>query len=1292
MNVIDHESAVGTRTRTTQATSPPLATRASKSPSLVRHVCMLALVGLVASIVAMVGSVSDAEAQLIDPATQVNAPTTGPAQFFPAPNPNPYCDSSFVFPAWPGNEVVPTAPLPPVQEASAGGVTATMTFTADGDPADVYPGSYGGVDQTKGFEFAGGDAATVALSEPLFYSQWVFTDVDKANEGFILQPSWVTAGPNAAAIIVGEANTHITFDPANTENLHEFNHPPSEQWQGYELGGRVQVDYFGAINALNISRPADGDGQSGFALGGGCVAAGVSKRLAAAPVWNGTSFEVTYEIKVRNNLPSTATLRSILDFAEAAATTSAEYGSVEGIALTALTLSDDLADPRFSQIDVVSLTNPTGGLTMNTIGYDGITDTNMINGGANVPADTEETVLLVVDYTPDRDSVVWTECVAPLELLNTAEFIGSAGGVDVSDMSDDGINPNPADNNGIGGVDDPTLALFDCPAELEIVKTVVAAGEDCPTTFIEGIIGDGPVLAVEEGDTVHYCIAIRNVGLGAAVNVTVSDPLLGFVQNIALLPAGDEVVFAAQPYVVPVGAPNPLVNTATAIADNAPEVTDPAVVSPDPLVASISLEKTVLVGADADCSGAVEGDDELVSGDPGTAVTYCFVVTNTGTVHLMVAEVADSTLGVMIPIPAANQLLAPGTTVIVSYAATITDNLVNTASVTGDPVTETGDPIPELPDVTDDNDAEVTLDLVPGIRLEKTVVTGVNADCSEAVEGVDELVSGAVGTAVTYCFTVTNTGNTHLLVTEVVDATLGVNIAIAAADQLLAPGVSVTVSHNATITGDLVNTASVTGDPVDENGDPIPDTPDVTDDNDAEVDEPPAPGVALSKTVLAGADADCSTAVEGVDELVSAVAGTAVTYCFTVTNTGNTHLLVVEVVDSTLGVTIPIAVADQQLAPAESLTVSHNDTLSTSLVNTATVTGDPVDESGDPIPEVPDVTDDDDAEVKDPLGPAIELSKTVLAGTNADCSAAVEGDDEFVSGPGGTAVTYCFTVTNTGGTYLSVSEVSDDTLGISVAIAAADQLMAPGDSVTVSHNGVIDGDLVNTASVTGTPTDETGNPLPDAPDVIDDDDAEVDEPSADLSVVKTVSDRTPARGQQVTYTITVSNAGPDSAADVRIVDTLPNHLSVVSLPSNSLWDCSASAGRIIDCARSGDLAANSSDTLTYVARVETTALVGVGLVNVVNVTSSTPDPDLTDNQDTETVIPPSPAAVPVPVTYAGPTIAPPADEVLSKVTTPLAVTGSGALEYVTVASLLVLSGGAFVLGARRRRDDDTDAI
>ena len=79
------------------------------------------------------------------------------------------------------------------------------------------------------------------------------------------------------------------------------------------------------------------------------------------------------------------------------------------------------------------------------------------------------------------------------------------------------------------------------------------------------IIKNGPSSA-HEGDMITYTFTIANFGPNAATNVVVNDPLLGgTIWGPAGLLVGEDVTFSVT-YIVPIGAPDPLSNTATVVS------------------------------------------------------------------------------------------------------------------------------------------------------------------------------------------------------------------------------------------------------------------------------------------------------------------------------------------------------------------------------------------------------------------------------------------------------------------------------------------------------------------------------------------------------------------------------------------------------------------------------------------------------------------------------------------------------------------------------------------------------
>ena len=128
--------------------------------------------------------------------------------------------------------------------------------------------------------------------------------------------------------------------------------------------------------------------------------------------------------------------------------------------------------------------------------------------------------------------------------------------------------------------------------------------------------------------------------------------------------------------------------------------------------------------------------------------------------------------------------------------------------------------------------------------------------------------------------------------------------------------------------------------------------------------------------------------------------------------------------------------------------------------------------------------------------------------------------------------------------------------------------------------------------------------------------APADGPMADLSVMKN-DDPDPATiGVPFTYTLTVTNNGPDTATNVIVTDTLPPG---VSLGSATLTQGTCTGTREVTC-QLGTLEAESVATVTL-SVISTTA---GGLANEVQVTSSAMDPKISNNtniEDTQATVP-----------------------------------------------------------------------
>ena len=122
----------------------------------------------------------------------------------------------------------------------------------------------------------------------------------------------------------------------------------------------------------------------------------------------------------------------------------------------------------------------------------------------------------------------------------------------------------------------------------------------------------------------------------------------------------------------------------------------------------------------------------------------------------------------------------------------------------------------------------------------------------------------------------------------------------------------------------------------------------------------------------------------------------------------------------------------------------------------------------------------------------------------------------------------------------------------------------------------------------------------------------------DLSLTKSVNDSSPNVGDNVVFTITLANAGPDTATTVRVEDVLPTGLSYVSSSATQ-----GSYSSITDLWTVGTVGNGGSETLTLTATV-TAAGTYTNTAQVENAdqqdVDSTPDNNIASEDDQDNAV------------------------------------------------------------------------
>ena len=875
-----------------------------------------------------------------------------------------------------------------------------------------------------------------------------------------------------------------------------------------------------------------------------------------------------------------------------------------------------------------------------------------------VMTDTLPSGVVFVSATPDQGSCSESGGIMTCN-LGTMTSGSSVSIVLVVTTTTDGGLPNSASVT--SDTNDPNLSNNDTTEETTVE----------PQKADVGITKSDAVDPVKVGDNVTYTVAVSNGGPGEAENVVVTDTLPSGVVFVSATPSQGSCSESGGTVTCNLGSmangsSTNIVIVVTTTTDGT--LTDIATVTsdtPDPNEGNnVATEQTTVEPPAADL-GITKSDaaDPVKTGDN---VTYTVAVSNGGpdaAQNVVVTDTLPSGVVFVSATPGQGSCSESGGTVtcnLGSVANGSSANIVIVVTTTTDgTLTDTATVTSDTPDPNEGNN----------VATEQTTVEPQPADLGITKSDAADPVK--TGDNVTYTVVVSNGGPgsaENVVVTDTLPS--GVQFVSATPDQgscsesggivtcnlgTVANGssVNIVIVVQATTHGELTNTVIVVSD---------------TDPN-------PGNNSAMEQTTV---ERQADVGITKSDAVDPVTAGDNVTYTMVVSNGGPDAAQNVVVTDTPpSGVVFVSATPDQG-------SCSHSGGIVTCLLGTV-ANGSSVN-----IVLVVETTTDgvltnavivvSDTDPNPDNNRATE--QTTVGPKEADLG--VSKSDAVDPVTVGDNVTYTLVVSNNGPNDAE-NVVVTDTLpsGVVFVSATPDQgscvesggivtcnlgSLANGSSVSIVLvvTTTTDGQLTNSASVTS----DTPDPNPGNNGVSEDTTVEPP-PGADLGITKSDVADPVTVGDNVTYTVVVSNDGPGLAENVVVTDTLPSGVVFVSATPDQ-GSCVESGG-IVTC-NLGSLANGSSVSIVVVVTTTTDGQ----LTNSVSVTSDTPDPNLGNNGVSEdtTVEPPPPLEADLGVTKsdaADPVIA--GDDVTYTVV--VFNDGPGSAENVVVTDTLP-SGVVFV--------------
>jgi uncharacterized repeat protein (TIGR01451 family) len=251
-------------------------------------------------------------------------------------------------------------------------------------------------------------------------------------------------------------------------------------------------------------------------------------------------------------------------------------------------------------------------------------------------------------------------------------------------------------------------------------------------------------------------------------------------------------------------------------------------------------------------------------------------------------------------------------------------------------------------------------------------------------------------------------------------------------------------------------------------------------------------------------------------------------------------------------------------------------------------------------------------------------STTVVTNVLAVCDLAVTNSGTPALVASGGTITYTQTVTNSGPsncatatiteafpantTFVSFSPIASGGWSCTTtgSISCTNPSVAPGSSTTFTLNVTAGTVTPITDTVTVATTSHDSNLANNMATVTTGVSIAGD---ADLSVTNSASPNPVTAGNNINYTQTVSNGGPAAASNVQFTETAPTGTTATSLNGPAGWTCTVGT---LTCTIP-TLAANTTANFTFVLSVAATVTSGTTIIETDSVSSSTTDPNPSNN-------------------------------------------------------------------------------